>query len=140
MESDYWGIYEGLDATTMPRPAYNVSTATGASDLAGDMAAAFAASALALQSSDPAYAATLSAAAVTLYNAVRALTWFLSTCSVHVSPCSHQYVLLVSCYYDALEGSCLCSIADCCFVVYSAEFCSVLNHSSLCILHCEVLL
>lgn len=70
LESEYWGIYEGLDATTMPRPAYNVSTANGASDLAGDMAAAFAASALVFQESDAAYAATLAAAAKTLYTAV----------------------------------------------------------------------
>lgn len=55
----------------MPRPAYNVSTANGASDLAGDMAAAFAASALVFQESDAAYAASLTAAAKTLYTAVR---------------------------------------------------------------------
>ncbi|KAL3155246.1 hypothetical protein ABBQ32_013178 [Trebouxia sp. C0010 RCD-2024] len=69
LESQYWGIYEGLDATSMPRPTYNVSTALGASDLAGDMAAAFAASALVLRESDPAFAAQLTTAAVTLYQA-----------------------------------------------------------------------
>ena len=74
LESEYWGIYEGLDAASMPRPAYNVSTADGASDLAGDMAAAFAASALVFQESEPAYAATLAAAAKTLYTAVRSPT------------------------------------------------------------------
>lgn len=57
----------------MPRPTYNVSTADGASDLAGDMAAAFAASALVFQESDPAFAAQLTQAAVTLYQAAVSL-------------------------------------------------------------------
>ena len=69
LESQYWGIYEGLNATSMPRPTYNISTAVGASDLAGDMAAAFAASALVFRDSDPAFAGQLTDAAVTLYKA-----------------------------------------------------------------------
>ena len=70
LESDYWGTYEPLTAATMPRPGYNVSTADGASDLAGSMAAAFAASALVFKQSDPAYSAQLQTAAVTLYTGV----------------------------------------------------------------------
>ena len=70
LESEYWGIYEGLTAASMPRPAYNISTAAGASDIAGDMAAAFAASALVFQESDAAFAAELTTAATTLYTAV----------------------------------------------------------------------
>lgn len=73
LESEYWGIYEGLDAASMPRPTYSVSTATGASDLAGDMAAAFAASALIFQQSDPTFAAKLTTAAETLYTGVSLL-------------------------------------------------------------------
>lgn len=29
LESEYWGTYEPLTAANMPRPAYNISTATG---------------------------------------------------------------------------------------------------------------
>lgn len=55
----------------MPRPGYNVTTAAGASDLAGSMAAAFAASALVFQESDPTFATQLQTAAVDLYGTVR---------------------------------------------------------------------
>lgn len=54
----------------MPRPAYNITTAVGASDLAGSMAAAFAASALVFQDSDPTFAAQLTTAATDLYGTV----------------------------------------------------------------------
>jgi hypothetical protein len=70
LESQYWGTYEPLTATTMPRPAYNITTAVGASDLAGSMAAAFAASALVFQQSDPTFATQLTTAATDLYGTV----------------------------------------------------------------------
>ena len=54
----------------MPRPGYNVTTANGASDLAGSMAAAFAASAMVFQDSDPTFATQLQTAAVDLYGTV----------------------------------------------------------------------
>lgn len=57
----------------MPRPGYNVTTAAGASDLAGSMSAAFAASALVFQDSDPTFATQLQTAAVDLYGTVRVL-------------------------------------------------------------------
>lgn len=70
LESQYWGTYEPLTAATMPRPAYNITTAVGASDLAGSMAAAFAASALVFQQSDPTFATQLTTAATDLYGTV----------------------------------------------------------------------
>lgn len=70
LESQYWGVYEGLTEATMPRPGYNVTTAAGASDLAGSMAAAFAASALVFKESDPAFAAELTTAATEMYTQV----------------------------------------------------------------------
>ncbi|DBA93998.1 hypothetical protein WJX77_002685 [Trebouxia sp. C0004] len=72
LESQYWGTYEPLTAATMPRPAYNISTAVGASDLAGSMAAAFAASALVFQHSDPTFATQLTTAATDLYGTATA--------------------------------------------------------------------
>ena len=77
LESQYWGTYEPLTAQTMPRPGYNVSTADGAADLAGSMAAAFAASAVVFKQSDPAYSARLQDAAETLYTGVSRLTQLL---------------------------------------------------------------
>lgn len=50
----------------------------GASDLAGSMSAAFAASSLVFRESDPAFAEELSTAAATLYTAVRLPTWLLT--------------------------------------------------------------
>lgn len=70
LESQYWGVYEGLTEATMPRPGYNVTTAAGASDLAGSMAAAFAASALVFKESDPTFAAELTTAATEMYTQV----------------------------------------------------------------------
>ncbi len=52
-ESRYWGYPE---AFTGARPSYYVPTSIGTSDLTGSMAAAFAASSLAFQETDKAYA------------------------------------------------------------------------------------
>ncbi|KAK9804363.1 hypothetical protein WJX72_009368 [[Myrmecia] bisecta] len=68
-DSEFWGPPEAMNSTNMPRPAYNVSTANGASDLAGQMVAAFAATALVFKDSDSAYHDKLMSAALELYGA-----------------------------------------------------------------------
>jgi hypothetical protein len=67
-ESQYWGRPEDLSAQNMPRPAYNVSTVDGASDLAGQMAAAFASAAIVFNRTNASYSQTLLSAATTLYS------------------------------------------------------------------------
>ena len=67
MDSAYWGTPENMTAAKFPRPAFNISSAAGASDLAGQMAAAFAAAAVVFKKSDPAYHYTLANAADEMY-------------------------------------------------------------------------
>ena len=73
LDAAFWGPPEQMTAATMPRPAYVVETSSGASDLAGSMAGALAASAMAVRqygNNASAHDAYLSAA-VALYNAVQ---------------------------------------------------------------------
>ncbi len=60
-ESRYWGYPE---AFTGARPSYYVNTSSGSADLTGSMAAAFAASSLALKAADPPYAQVRTAMAL----------------------------------------------------------------------------
>ncbi len=68
-DSQYWGTPENMTASTFPRPAFNISSASGASDLAGQMAGAFASAAVVFKTSDPAYHYTLANAADEMYYA-----------------------------------------------------------------------
>ena len=73
LDHDFWGPPEYMTAANMPRPAYVVETSSGASDLAGSMAGALAASSMAVRKfgSDPSAADGYLTAAANLYNAVR---------------------------------------------------------------------
>lgn len=68
-DTQYWGTPENMTAARFPRPAFNISTAQGASDLAGQMAAAFASAAVVFKKSDPAYHYRLADAADEMYAA-----------------------------------------------------------------------
>lgn len=73
---DYWGAPESMTADNMPRPAYLVQTADGASDLAGSLVGAFVSSSLAIRQSNSsdatAYADRLLQTATGLYNEAKA--------------------------------------------------------------------
>ena len=64
LDAAYWGKPEQM---TMARPASVISATSPGSDLLGATAAALAATAMVFKSSDPAYAATLTSTARTLY-------------------------------------------------------------------------
>ncbi len=63
-DQDYWGRPEDY---TLDRPYYIAGDAVGATDLAGTMCSALAATALVWKSSDTAYYTTLMTAAESLY-------------------------------------------------------------------------
>jgi hypothetical protein len=84
-EQGLWDRPENLKA---PRPSYYISTYDGASDLAGQMAAAFASSAMVFQRTDPAYYDTLMTAATQLYAAGTASRQRYTF--GYVLPCSNQ--------------------------------------------------
>ena len=75
LDHAFYGPPEALTATNMPRPAYVAETTAGASDLAGSVSGALAAAAMVVKQSgnDPTRYNSYLAAAVNLYNAVRAL-------------------------------------------------------------------
>ena len=78
LDHAFWGPPEYMTAANMPRPAYVVESTTGASDLAGSMAAALAASAMAVSKygSNATAVDSYLAAAASLYNAVRSCSSF----------------------------------------------------------------
>jgi endoglucanase len=81
-ESQYWGYPESF---TSARPSYYVPTSWPAADLAASMAAAFAASALALKDADLAYANSLMQYAKDLYTAAQEYPGRCGSLSVVVS-------------------------------------------------------
>ena len=68
-DSQYWGTPENMTAAAFPRPVFNITSDQGASDLAGQMSAAFAAAAVVFKTSDPGYHYTLATAANEMYDA-----------------------------------------------------------------------
>jgi endoglucanase len=67
VEKTLWDRPEAYTNKTARRPTYYVTTKNGTSDLAGQMIAAFASTALVFQDRDPAYAEKLMDAALKLY-------------------------------------------------------------------------
>ena len=74
LDHAFYGPPEVLTDANMPRPAYVAETAAGASDLAGSMAGALAASAMVVKQygNDATRVDSYLAAAAQLYEAVRA--------------------------------------------------------------------
>lgn len=119
---DYWGAPESMTADNMPRPAYLVQTADGASDLAGSLVGAFVSSSLAIRQSNSsdatAYADRLLQTATGLYNEVRSLPDPVRSDPVRSSACWTIACLLS---FRHSGGSAQACRTCCCLVLHTVK-------------------
>lgn len=105
LDADYWGRPEDYD---LDRPYYTCGNDKGASDLAGTMASALAATALVWKSSDTDYYNTCMTAAKSLYDyATNVLGFYHSSVSNYICiACNKSHVAfgMCCCYLNLLRS------------------------------------